>query len=75
MQHTSAPQCIGESAPAPARRDRLMHEKPIPLRMTAEELSETLALAAGEARSASNFALVVHRLGVAEFKRRQGVAQ
>lgn len=73
MHQTSAPPCIGEAAPAPARRARLMHEKPIPLRLPADELSETLALAAGEDRSASNFVLVVHRLGVAEFKRQRGL--
>lgn len=60
-------------AAAPSKRQRLMHEKPIPLRMPAEELAETLQLAAGESRSASNFALVVHRLGIAEFKRQKGV--
>ncbi|WP_343593897.1 hypothetical protein [Paracidovorax wautersii] len=57
---------------APRKRQRLVHEKPIPLRMPADELAETLQLAAAEDRSASNFALLVHRLGIAEFKRQKG---
>lgn len=73
MQHTSETQCIGESAPAPEKRGKLVHAKMIPVRLMADELAETLALAAGEARSASNFVLIVHRLGIAEFKRQRGL--
>lgn len=62
-------------AAAPIKRERLVHEKPIPLRMPAEELAETRQLAADENRSASNFALVVFRLGIAEFKRQKGGMQ
>lgn len=60
---------------APSKRQRLVHEKPIPLRMPAEELAETRQLAANENRSASNFALVVFRIGIAEFKRQKGAVQ
>ena len=55
--------------PAPAS-DRLLHNKPIALRMTQAERDEAFHLAGEESRSASSFALHAYRLGVAEHKRR-----
>lgn len=75
MKHTIGTERIGEDTTTTARRNRLSHAKQIGLRLPSEELNETLTLAAAESRSVSNFALLVHRLGVAEFKRRQSVAQ
>lgn len=47
---------------------RLMHEKPIALRMLPDELEETLAAARNENRSAANFALLMFRHAFAVYK-------
>ncbi|MBV7460472.1 hypothetical protein [Acidovorax sp. sif0632] len=51
--------------------ERLIHDKPIALRMTQAERDEAFQLAGEESRSASSFALHAYRLGVAEHKRRR----
>ena len=51
--------------------ERLVHDKPIALRMTQAERNEAFLLASEESRSASSFALHAYRLGVAEHKRRR----
>lgn len=57
--------------PRPAlAADRLIHDKPIALRLTQAERDEAFRLAGEESRSASSFALHAYRLGVAEHKRR-----
>lgn len=60
--------------PAPGHAlapDRLVHDKPIALRLTQAERDEAFQLAGEESRSASSFALHAYRLGVAEHKRRR----
>lgn len=48
-----------------APEERVLHDKPIPLRLLAGERSEAIALAAKEGRSVSNFARQVYRDGMA----------
>lgn len=68
---TTAP-AAHPSANSPALApDRLIHDKPIALRMTQAERDEAFQLATEESRSASSFALHAYRLGVAEHKRRR----
>ena len=62
--HPSAAQ-----APKP---ERVLHDKPIPLRMTAAERDHAFACAAEENRSASNFALTIYRLGMAQYELQRG---
>lgn len=68
---TTAPADTLPAAGAAMAPDRLLHDKPIALRMTQAERDEAFQLAAEESRSASSFALHAFRLGVAEHKRRR----
>ncbi|KQO15913.1 hypothetical protein [Acidovorax sp. Leaf78] len=54
-----------------AAPERLVHDKPIPLRLTQSERDEALQMADEDSRSASSFALHVYRLGLVEHKRRR----
>ena len=66
------PTASGQPSQGPALApDRLVHDKPIALRMTQAERDEAFQLAGEESRSASSFALHAYRLGVAEHKRRR----
>lgn len=68
----TAPPSARQAAPGPALApDRLVHDKPIALRLTQAERDEAFQLANEESRSASSFALHAYRLGVAEHKRRR----
>lgn len=49
-------------------QEPLLHDKPIALRLTKSERDEAFALAEEATRSASNFALLMYRRGVADFK-------
>ncbi|MCZ8094661.1 MAG: hypothetical protein O9331_14370 [Acidovorax sp.] len=72
--YTSLTSASSAHQPAPGTAlapDRLVHDKPIPLRLTQAERDEAFQLAGEESRSASSFALHVYRLGVAEHKRRR----
>jgi len=51
--------------------ERIVHDKPIPLRLTQSERDEAFKLAGEESRSASNLALHIYRLGMLEHKRRR----
>ncbi|CAN7471360.1 hypothetical protein [Acidovorax sp. LjRoot194] len=53
--------------------ERIVHDKPIPLRLTQSERDEAFQLAGEESRSASNLALHIYRLGLVEHKRRRAV--
>lgn len=64
--HTNA--ATGDSQP-----ERLLHEKPIALRMLPTEREEVIAAARSENRSASNFALMIFRSGFSDYKARLGV--
>ena len=55
-----------------ATPSRLMHDKPIALRMLPSERDELMAAARRENRSASNFALVMFRHAFADYKAQQG---
>lgn len=50
--------------------ERLMHEKPIALRLEKRELEEAHAKAKAEGRSSSNFARMVYLMGMAEYRRK-----
>lgn len=50
--------------------DRLVHEKPIALRLDKQELADAHAQAKAQGRSSSNFARLIHLMGMAEFRRR-----
>lgn len=50
--------------------DRLVHEKPIALRLEKQELATAHAKAKAEGRSSSNFARLIHLMGMAEYRRR-----
>ena len=50
--------------------ERLVHEKPIALRLETHELQEAHAKAKAEGRSSSNFCRLIYLMGVAEFRRR-----
>lgn len=68
----TAPHATRQAAAGPALApDRLVHDKPIALRLTQAERDEAFQLAGEESRSASSFALHAYRLGVAEHKRRR----
>lgn len=72
--YTSLTTLSATRQPAPGHAlapDRLVHDKPIALRMTQTERDEAFQLAGEESRSASSFALHAYRLGVAEHKRRR----
>ena len=45
----------------------LMHAKPIPLRLTGEELERAWAGAQHEGRSASNFIRMIHNMGMEQY--------
>ncbi|NMM75540.1 hypothetical protein B2J88_11880 [Rhodococcus sp. SRB_17] len=49
-------------------QEPVLHDKPIALRMTKSEREEAFALAAEDERSASNFALRMYRIGLADYK-------
>ena len=58
--------------PSPARVHAaapLLHDKPIPLRLTEDERNRTLQHAADEGRSASNFARLMFLRGMADYER------
>lgn len=68
----TTPPAARQRAQSPALApDRLVHDKPIALRLTQPERDEAFQLATEESRSASSFALHAYRLGVAEHKRRR----
>lgn len=68
----TTPPAARQPAQSPALApDRLVHDKPIALRLTQPERDEAFQLATEESRSASSFALHAYRLGVAEHKRRR----
>lgn len=68
----TAPPAARQAVTGPAlAADRLVHDKPIALRLTQAERDEAFQLAGEESRSASSFALHAYRLGVAEHKRRR----
>lgn len=50
--------------------ERLVHEKPIALRLESHELKDAQDKAKAEGRSYSNFCRVIHLMGMAEYKRR-----
>lgn len=50
--------------------DRLVHEKPIALRLEKQELADAHAQAKAQGRSSSNFARLIHLMGMAEYRRR-----
>lgn len=54
-------------------QEPLLHDKPIALRLTKSEREEAFALAAEDGRSASNFALLIYRRGVADYKAKREV--
>lgn len=62
MPQTNSP------APGGAAGERIVHDKPIPLRLTQTERDEAFQLADEESRSASSFALYMYRRGVADYK-------
>lgn len=49
---------------------RLVHEKPIALRLEKHELEEAHEKAKAEGRSSSNFARMVYLMGMAEYRRK-----
>lgn len=50
--------------------ERLVHEKPIALRLEKHELQEAHDKASHEGRSSSNFCRLIHLMGMAEYRRR-----
>ena len=50
--------------------ERLVHEKPIALRLEKHELHEAHDRAKAEGRSSSNFCRLIHLMGMAEYRRR-----
>ncbi|QXZ10256.1 hypothetical protein KUF54_03075 [Comamonas sp. Y33R10-2] len=52
-----------------ATLDGLCIDKPIPLRLTASERDEALQAADEQGRSASNFARLIYRMGMQQFRR------
>lgn len=48
--------------------ERLVHEKPIPLRLAEKELTEAHDKARAEGRSASNFCRLIHLMGMARYR-------
>jgi hypothetical protein len=54
--------------------ERILHSKPIPLRLPESERNRAFELAKGENRSASNFVLHMYRRGVADFERERAAA-
>jgi len=50
--------------------ERLVHEKPIALRLEKHELQEAHDRAKAEGRSSSNFCRLIHLMGMAEYRRR-----
>lgn len=61
--------------PAGSAGARILHDKPIALRMTQAERDEAFQLADEESRSASSFALFMYRRGVADFKAKRAALQ
>jgi hypothetical protein len=59
--HTTA--ASGDSKP-----ERLLHEKPIALRLLPHERAEAFEIAQKQSRSASNLALMVYRAGIQALK-------
>lgn len=53
-----------------ASAERLVHEKPIALRLEKQELALAHELAKAEGRSSSNFCRLIHLMGMAEYRRR-----
>ncbi len=62
-------------APAGSAGERIVHDKPIALRLTQSERDEAFQLADEESRSASSFALFMYRRGVADFKAKRAALQ
>lgn len=50
--------------------ERLVHEKPIALRLEKRELQDAHDMAKAEGRSSSNFCRLINLMGMAEYKRR-----
>lgn len=50
--------------------ERLVHEKPIALRLEKHELQAAHDKAKAEGRSSSNFCRLIHLMGMAEYHRR-----
>ncbi len=48
--------------------ERLVHEKPIPLRLAKNELAEAHDKARAEGRSSSNFCRLIHLMGMARYR-------
>ncbi|CAB5719420.1 Uncharacterised protein [Delftia tsuruhatensis] len=46
----------------------VLHDKPVPLRMTASERERHCRYASQESRSASNFALKLYRMGMQQYE-------
>jgi len=69
MPHNNSPALGG------AAGERIVHDKPIALRLTQSERDEASQLADEESRSTSNFALFMYRMGVAAFKAKRAALQ
>lgn len=63
------------ATPAGSAGERIVHDKPIALRLTQSERDEAFQLADEESRSASSFALFMYRRGVADFKAKRAALQ
>lgn len=48
--------------------DPVLHDRPVPLRMTASERERHARYASRESRSASNFALKLYRMGMQQYE-------
>ena len=63
MTTTHQPAATGDRKP-----ERLLHEKPIALRLLPHEHAEAFEMAKRQSRSASNLALVAYRAGIQVLK-------
>lgn len=58
-----------------AAGERIVHEKPIALRLPQSERDEAFQFAREDSRSASSFALSMYRRGVADYKAKRAALQ
>lgn len=56
------------AAPGDRKPERLLHEKPIALRLLPHERAEAFEMAQKQCRSASNLALLAYRAGIQALK-------
>lgn len=63
------------TAPSGTAGERILHDKPIALRLTQSERDEAFQMADEESRSAASFALFMYRRGVADFKAKRAALQ